>query len=162
MFCSPRNFARMANRAPGQQSGNRQVSPIRVATWIDRQQPQHQPHRPENFLRSVYTCNFFSAISSVIFSFWYMWTSRWVTNVRSTCTFIWTFITYPLIHIHQKKIAPKIAAKIASVNKPLDNIMCCRCVEEGEGGYMSLLVKNVMQVWGATSQYFCRTQIAYS
>jgi hypothetical protein len=36
--------------------------------------------------------------------------------LQSTCTFIWTFITYPLVHIHQKK---KIAAKISSVNKPL-------------------------------------------
>ena len=31
--------------------------------------------------------------------------------------------THPLVHIHQKtKIAPKIAAKIASVNRPL---ICC-------------------------------------
>jgi hypothetical protein len=31
------------------------------------------------------------------------------------------FITYPLVHIHQKKkIALEIAAKIASVNWPLD------------------------------------------
>jgi hypothetical protein len=43
-----------------------------------------------------------------------MWTSRWVMNVQSMCTLIWTFITLPLLHIHQKK---KIAAQIASVNR---------------------------------------------
>jgi hypothetical protein len=60
----------------------------------------------------------FAAISSVIFFFWWMWTSRWVTNVLSTCTLIWTFLTHPLFHIHQKKkVAPKFTAKIASVNK---------------------------------------------
>jgi hypothetical protein len=46
---------------------------------------------------------FFAMISSAIFSFWCMWTSRWAMNVRSTCTLIWTFITHPLVHIHQKK-----------------------------------------------------------
>jgi hypothetical protein len=29
------------------------------------------------------------------------------------------FITYLLVHIHQKKIAPKLAAKIVSVNGPI-------------------------------------------
>ena len=63
----------------------------------------------------------FAAISSAIFSFWCMWTSKWVTNVRSTCTFIWTFIIHPLIHIYQKK--KKIGlAKIASVNPWLFNV----------------------------------------
>jgi hypothetical protein len=34
------------------------------------------------------------------------------------CNLISTFIILPLVHIHQKKkIAPKIAAKIASVNR---------------------------------------------
>jgi hypothetical protein len=37
------------------------------------------------------------------------------------CTFIWTFTTYPLVPIHhQKKIAPKIAVQITSVNEPLN------------------------------------------
>ena len=54
MFCSPRNLARIASRAPGQQSGKRQLSPIRVATWIMRQQPQQHPHKPENFSKTFY------------------------------------------------------------------------------------------------------------
>jgi hypothetical protein len=66
-------------------------------------------------LHHWFTLAIFAAIASAIFSFWWMWTSRWVTNVRSTCTLSWTLITYPLVHIHQKK---KIAAKIASVNEP--------------------------------------------
>jgi hypothetical protein len=33
-------------------------------------------------------------------------------NLLSMCTFIWTFITRPLVHIHQK-------TKIASVKGPL-------------------------------------------
>ena len=44
-------------------------------------------------------------------------------NVLSTCTLIRTFITHPLIHIHQKtKIALELAEKIASVNGPLEKI----------------------------------------
>ena len=39
----------------------------------------------------------------LIFFFWCMWTSRRVVNVLSMCIFIWTFITHPLVHIHQKK-----------------------------------------------------------
>jgi hypothetical protein len=47
-----------------------------------------------------------------IVSFWCMWTSRCVMNALKICTLIWTFITRPLVHIHQrKKIAPKLAAK---------------------------------------------------
>ena len=39
-------------------------------------------------------------------------------NVRSPLNIL-PILTYPLVHIHQKKkIAPKIAAKIASVNEP--------------------------------------------
>ena len=68
----------------------------------------HIPYGP-------FTLTIFAVISSVIFSFWCMCTSRWVTNVRRTCTLTWTFITYSLVHIHQKKIA----AKIASVNESL-------------------------------------------
>ena len=49
IFCSPLNLALIANRAPGQHSGKRQLSPIRVATWIERQQPQHHPQRPGIF-----------------------------------------------------------------------------------------------------------------
>jgi hypothetical protein len=38
---------------------------------------------------------------------------------RPISTLISTFITYPLVHIHQKKkIAPEIAAQIGSVNEP--------------------------------------------
>jgi hypothetical protein len=48
--------------------------------------------RPEG----LFTHAIFAAISSAIFVFWWMRTSRWVT-------FIWTFITHPLLHIHQKK-----------------------------------------------------------
>jgi hypothetical protein len=40
-----------------------------------------------------------------------------IMNVLSICTLIWTFITHPLVYIHQKT---KIAAKIASVNGPLE------------------------------------------
>jgi hypothetical protein len=54
------------------------------------------------------------------------WPSSLVSNFRleiafqlhsfQWCTLIWTFITHPLVHIHQKmKIAPKI-----EVNGPLD------------------------------------------
>jgi hypothetical protein len=51
---------------------------------------------------------------------WWMWKSRWVTNVLSMCSLIWTFVTHPLVHIYQKKkIAPKIAGEIANVNGPL-------------------------------------------
>jgi hypothetical protein len=50
----------------------------------------------------------------LMFFFWWMRTSKWVVNVLSTCSFIWEFITHPLVHIHQKKkIALEIAAKIA-------------------------------------------------
>jgi hypothetical protein len=68
----------------------------------------------------LFTLAIFAAISSAIFLFWWMWTSRWVTNVLSTCALIWTFIAHLLVHIHQKKkIALEIAAKIASVDGPL-------------------------------------------
>ena len=80
--------------------------------------------RSSNGNAQVYLCKdpftlaICAAISSAIFFFWCMWTSRWVMNVLSMCTLTWTFISYPLVHIHQKKkIAPKIAAKIASVNR---------------------------------------------
>jgi hypothetical protein len=42
----------------------------------------------------------------------------WVTNVLGICTLIWTFITHPLVHIHQKK---KIAPKIAGLNSKPTN-----------------------------------------
>jgi hypothetical protein len=45
-----------------------------------------------------------------------MWTSRRVMNVLSTRSLIWTFITHPLVHIHQKT---KIALEIADEN--------CKC-----------------------------------
>jgi hypothetical protein len=41
-------------------------------------------------------------------------------NVQMKIHILRTFITHLLVHIHQKKkIEPKIAAKIASVNGPL-------------------------------------------
>ena len=41
-------------------------------------------------------------------------------NALSICTLIETFLAHPLVPIHQeKKIAPKIAAKITSVNGTL-------------------------------------------
>jgi predicted PurR-regulated permease PerM len=36
-----------------------------------------------------------------------------------------TSIAHPLVHIHQKKIAPKIAAKIACVNGALEHFFPC-------------------------------------
>jgi hypothetical protein len=43
-------------------------------------------------------------------------------NVQMRVHILRTFITYLLVHIHQKKkIAPKIAVKIVSVNGPLYN-----------------------------------------
>ena len=39
-------------------------------------------------------------------------------NVLSICTLISTFIIHPLIHIHQKKIALKIAAKVCESKGP--------------------------------------------
>ena len=66
-------------------------------------------------LRPVYTCNF-CCISSAIFSFWWMWTSKPDTNVQVKNHILQTFVINPLFHICQKK---KIAAKIASVNRPL-------------------------------------------
>jgi hypothetical protein len=75
-----------------------------------------------DFLRCQYLkarLHFFAAISSAIFVFWRMRTSRWVMNVLSTWSFIWAFITHPLLHNHQKKkIDLEIATKIASVNGP--------------------------------------------
>ena len=42
-------------------------------------------------------------------------------NVQMRIHILRTFITHLLIHIHQKKnIALEIAAKIASVNRPLE------------------------------------------
>jgi hypothetical protein len=42
-------------------------------------------------------------------------------NVRMRVHILGTFVTHPLVHIHQKKIALEIAAKIASVNRPLSH-----------------------------------------
>jgi hypothetical protein len=40
-------------------------------------------------------------------------------NVQIRAHIIRTFITHPLVHIHQKrKVSPKMEAKIASVNGP--------------------------------------------
>jgi hypothetical protein len=36
-----------------------------------------------------------------------------------------TSIAHPLVHINQKKIAPKIAAKIACVNGALEHFFPC-------------------------------------
>ena len=42
-------------------------------------------------------------------------------NVQMREHILKTFLTHLLVHIHQKKIALEIAAKIASVNRPLNN-----------------------------------------
>ena len=95
--------------------------------------PSHPP-KGENRSRNrpckrAFTLAIFAAISSAIFFFWCMWTSGWVMNVLSVCTLIWTFVTHPLVHIHQKKkIAPKIAAKIVSVNGPSVNTILINVV----------------------------------
>ena len=57
-------------------------------------------------LRPVYTCNFYCDFLLLMHV-----NEQMKTNVLNTCTFVSTFITHPLVHIQQKKIAPKIAAK---------------------------------------------------
>jgi hypothetical protein len=58
----------------------------------------------------------FAAISSVIFSFCRMWTSKPVTNVQVRNHALRKFVINPLVRIHQKeKIALEIASKVASV-----------------------------------------------
>jgi hypothetical protein len=60
-----------------------------------------------------YSGPFTLAIFTAIFCFWCMGRSRWVVNVLRVCTLIWTFITHPFVHIHQK-------TKIASLNGLLE------------------------------------------
>jgi hypothetical protein len=63
-----------------------------------------------------FTLAIFAAISSAIFVFWWMWRSGWVINAHMKEHVLRTFITYPLVLIHQKKnIAQEIATQIASV-----------------------------------------------
>ena len=58
----------------------------------------------------------FAAISSVIFSFCRMWTSKPVTNVQARNHALRKFVINPLVRIHQKeKIALEIASKVVSV-----------------------------------------------
>ena len=42
-------------------------------------------------------------------------------NVQMRIHILRTFLTHLLVHIHQKKIALEITAKISSVNGPLNN-----------------------------------------
>ena len=66
-----------------------------------------------------FTLATFAAISSAIFSFWWMWTSKPDTKVHVKKHILRTFVINPLFHICQKKkIALEIAAKIASVKGP--------------------------------------------
>jgi hypothetical protein len=67
----------------------------------------------------LFTLATFAAISSAIFSFWWMWTSKSVTNVQVRKRAPSTSVIIPLIHIYQKE---KIALKIASVNTMLPEI----------------------------------------
>jgi hypothetical protein len=52
-------------------------------------------------------------------------------NVQMRVHKLKTFVTHLLIHMHQKeKIALEIAAKIASVNRPLEILCFVICVED--------------------------------
>jgi hypothetical protein len=57
--------------------------------------------------------NICAAISSAIFFFWWMWTSRWRTNLLSICSAS-SFIHSS--HPSEEKIAPRITPKMTSVN----------------------------------------------
>jgi hypothetical protein len=64
----------------------------------------------------------FAAILGVIFSLWTTWRR---TLISYKCFKLWnvktTLISNLLLHVvHKEKIAPKIAAKIATVNVPLE------------------------------------------
>ena len=64
-----------------------------------------------------------------------MWTSIWVMNVLRICTLIWTFITHPLIYIHQKKKSHLKSDQSAWVHSRLDYqpFPECRLVIEPTG-----------------------------
>ena len=59
-----------------------------------------------------------------------------------------TFVTYLLVHIHQKKIEIEITAKIASVNRPL-LVQCCYGKK-----LFSLEVKQGLSLTGSGLQVF--------
>ena len=62
------------------------------------------------------TC--YCAMFTVIFSFWWMWTSESVRNVQLKNHTLRTFLINPLVHIRQKeKIELEFSAEIASVKE---------------------------------------------
>lgn len=91
----------------------------------------------------LFCCN-----SSVIFFFWRMWIGRWIRNVQSICTLVWTIITPPLVHIHQmKKPAPRIAAKIN-----------CKCNRSFRGDLRRSLYSQVPTIYRSVRK--CRKVLA--